>query len=140
MTPSSPSGPPPGEQSTPHAPPLTGGQYGAPPGGQYGGYGQYPAPGVRGQEEHPDGVPVFVVGLLSLIAFPPIGFLAWVMGNRARRDIRSQPGRYRNEGLVTAGWVMGIIGGLITLFLGALFVLMFGLGIGIPILIGLSEA
>ncbi|MFC0358375.1 hypothetical protein CYJ76_02260 [Kytococcus schroeteri] len=132
MTPSSPSGPPAGEQSRPQLNPSS--QPAVVPGA----YGPYP--GGPGQEEHPDGVPVFVTGLLSLIAFPPIGFLAWVMGNRARRDIRSQPGRYRNEGLVTAGWVMGIIGGLITLFLGALFVLMFGLGIGVPILIGLSEA
>ncbi len=100
--------------------------------------GQYP--GGPQQAEHPDGVLVFVLGLVSLLIFQPLGFVPWYLGNKAQRDVDSRPGFYRNEGLITAGRIMGIIAAVITilgvLFLGAM--LLFGLGL--PLLIGIGAS
>ncbi|SNC65047.1 hypothetical protein SAMN05445756_1238 [Kytococcus aerolatus] len=84
-----------------------------------------PQPPAWPQEEHPDGIAVLVLGALSLVLFPPLGIIAWWMGGRARRDILRQPGRYRNEGLVTVGWALGIVGTLLTVVMVAIFVPLF---------------
>ena len=58
-----------------------------------------------------------VLGICALVVFPPIGILAVIFGNRARREIaqRGEDG----AGLATAGVILGWIGTALT----ALFVL-----------------
>lgn len=83
-----------------------GGQPPPPPGGFSGGYQQPYQPPV----EHPQGTTILVLGIISLVCCALTGPFAWVMGNRARRDVQAAPGRYSNSGSITAGWVCGIIG------------------------------
>jgi hypothetical protein len=78
--------------------------------------------------EHPSANTVLVLGIVSavllLVAFPVTGPFAWWMGNKARREIRQFPGRYREGGTLTAGWVIGIITSIL-MAIGAAF--LFGL-------------
>ncbi|MFT4297427.1 MAG: hypothetical protein QM582_18650 [Micropruina sp.] len=93
---------------------------------------QYPAPataygavqrppyGVPGElPEHPDATVVLTLGILGTVAlfvmFPFICPVAWYLGNKARREMRLNPGRYRPSGSITAGYVLGMIGTLIAL-------------------------
>ncbi|WP_462418770.1 DUF4190 domain-containing protein [Kytococcus sp. Marseille-QA3725] len=93
------------------------------PGGPGGGY----------RADHPDAVVIFVLGLVSLLMLPPLGFLPWIMGNRARREIRRSPGVYRNEGLVTAGWILGIVAAVLTLLFVLFIAGMMIFGLALPL-------
>lgn len=88
---------------SPGASPYQQQPYGQP---QYGqpvhGYGQ---PMV----DHPQGTTILVLGILSLVLCSFLGPFAWVMGNRALREIDAAPGRYSNRGSVSAGRICGII-------------------------------
>ncbi len=80
----------------------------------------YAAPGVVpsygvAQQDHPQTTMVFVLGLLSVLGVSITGPFAWYMGSKARREIQQNPGQYKENGMLTGGWVMGIIG---TVFLG----------------------
>jgi len=60
--------------------------------------------------DHPRGTTVLVVGILSLVLCQVLGPVAWIQGSRARREIQARPDvLWKNEGMVTAGWVLGII-------------------------------
>lgn len=75
----------------------------------------YPAVAMRPPvPEHPSGGAVFALGLISLVIAGITGPFAWAMGSKARKEIAANPTAYRESGLLTAGWVMGIIG---TIFL-----------------------
>ena len=100
-----------------------GGQFGGQPGGQYGGqpgpYGAPPpgyiAPSPYGwgapPRDHPNGTTILVLGILSLVACGLCGPFAWSMGNKAIKEMDSQPGaNWSNRGNVSAGRVCGIIG------------------------------
>lgn len=60
-------------------------------------------------EEHPRTIVGFVLSLVGLVTFWPLGIVGLVLSNQARRDMRAAPGRYANEGLATAGVVLGWI-------------------------------
>lgn len=87
--------------------------------------------GMNTQIDHPQSTVVFVLGLLSVIGFSIVGPVAWIMGNSARKEVRNNPERYRSGGLLTAGWVMGIIGtclmGLLVLYIIFVVFLAFGM-------------
>jgi hypothetical protein len=51
------------------------------------------------------------------------------MGNRARQEMQAAPGRYGGEGMVTAGWVCGIVG-TVLLVASAALVVVFLLALG----------
>jgi len=72
--------------------------------------------------EHPQSTSVLILGILGLFLFPPLSFIALVMGGKARRQIRESPGRWSDSGQLTAGWVMGIIGSTLT-SLAVLFIM-----------------
>ena len=95
--------PPPGSGDGGYLPP-------APPGG--GGYGAPPPPmgGAGGPVDHPKGITILVLGILSLVCCSPLGIAAFVMGNNALREIDAQPGRYGNRQIVQIGRILGIIG------------------------------
>lgn len=92
------------------------------------GYGGTPPPGYgqtgpygygSNAREHPDGTTILVLGILGLVLCGVLAPFAWVKGNRAKREIESQPGVYwTNKGNITAGRICGIIGtALIALWL-----------------------
>lgn len=92
--------PPPG-----HEPP-----YGPPPGAPYG--GPYGAPGAYGgyyAREHPQGMTVLVIGILSLVVCQLLGPVAWVMGNNAIAEIDQNPMAWTNRSSVQAGRICGIV-------------------------------
>ena len=110
------------DAGSPPPPPPPGGGYGAPPpmgGPPYGGGGQgFPV-------DHPKGMTVLILGILSLVCCGPLGIVAWLQGNTALREIDAQPGRYGNRQLVQIGRILGIVGGVLFL-LGVLWVVFLG--------------
>lgn len=76
--------------------------------------------GYAPPREHPSSVPSLVLGLVGLLLWIPFASpIAWYLGARGRRDVANEPGRWRSSGMLTAGFVLGIIGTLIgVLFLG----------------------
>ena len=105
----------------PPPPPGAGdGGYSAPPppppgsgdGGYGGGYGAPPPPagGMGGPVDHPKGMTVLILGILSLVCCSPLGIVALIMGNNALKEIDAQPGRYGNRQIVQIGRILGIIG------------------------------
>lgn len=110
--------------STPPPPPSGGGYDG-------GAYGAPPTPAGQPQGgDHPKGMTILVLGILSLVCCSPLGIAAWVMGNKALKEIDSAPGRYNNRQLVSIGRILGIIGTVLLVlsiiwivFLGGLAVL-----------------
>jgi hypothetical protein len=120
---------PAGGPGAPWGPPP-GGAY--PPGGyQQGGYppgvgypppgypppGAYPYPpgyGYGGPQNHPQGTTILVLGILSIPLLCAcigwiLGIVAWVMANKAMKDINANPAMYLNKGSVQAGRILGII-------------------------------
>lgn len=93
-----------GQQPPPPQQPWGGPPPGGPPGGGGYGYGGIP-------QDHPRGTLILILGILSIPCCGLFtGIPAWVMGHTARQEIQQNPGAYSNAGMVTAGWVCGIIG------------------------------
>ncbi len=93
--------------STPPPPPPP------PPGSGEGGYSAPPPPegGMGGGPvDHPKGITILVLGILSIVCCSPLGIVAWVMGNTALKEIDAEPGRYANRQIVQIGRILGIIG------------------------------
>jgi hypothetical protein len=68
------------------------------------------SPWGAASRDHPNGTTVLVLGILGLVACGLLGPVAWIMGNKAIREIDADPGViYRNRGNVNAGRVCGII-------------------------------
>jgi len=70
---------------------------------------------------------VLVLGILSIIVLPLIGPFAWVIGARVRREMAAAPGRWSGADLVGVGYVLGIVGTAICIFV-AFLMLLFMLG------------
>lgn len=91
----------------PPPPPPGGGGYGA----NDGGYGAPPPPmGGAGAVDHPKGITILVLGILSLVCCSPLGIVAFIMGNTALKEIDADPARYSNRQIVVIGRILGIIG------------------------------
>lgn len=58
---------------------------------------------------HPQGTPVLVVGILSVVGITVLGPVAWVMGRNALKEIDASDRPVANRGHVLAGTIMGII-------------------------------
>lgn len=63
------------------------------------------------------GVLVLVLGILSIVlqCFP-LGIVAWVLGNGDLKKIRAREMDPEGEGLTKAGWICGIIGTFLGVF------------------------
>ncbi len=104
-------------------------------------YGQYAS---SGPEQSTVAVPAFVLGLVGLLLSLPtscacygvpavigcaLGIVAWVMGHRERARVAA--GEIAPNGLLTAGWVMGIIAtimALVVLLAAAVFIALIAIG------------
>lgn len=75
-----------------------------------GGY-QYAAANPYGyaQQQHPKGTTALVLGILGLVVCPIVGIVGFTISSRARKEVQAEPQRYSNGGMITAGWVLGII-------------------------------
>ena len=96
-------------------------------------YGSTPPPpppppppmGGPGAVDHPKGMTILILGILSLVCCSPLGIAAWLMGNTALKEIDAQPGRYGNRQIVQIGRILGIIG-TVLLLLGIVWLLLLG--------------
>ncbi|GAA1523144.1 DUF4190 domain-containing protein [Nocardioides humi] len=79
--------------------------YGTPPPPPAGGYGA----GGYGGGDHPQGTTILILGILGLVCCGPLGIAAWVMGNKAIKEIDANPSAYTNRGTVNAGRICGMI-------------------------------
>lgn len=95
----------------------------------YGGYAVQPP-------QHPQATTVLVLGILGLLLCQLASPVAWVMGGRARREIEAARGQLGGSGMVTAGWVMGIIGTVLL----ALSLLVVVAAVVIVVIAGLSSS
>ena len=80
---------------------------------------------MGGPVDHPKGITVLVLGILSIVCCSPLGIVALIMGNNALKEIDAQPGRYSNRQIVQIGRILGIIG-IVLLVLGLIWVLFLG--------------
>ena len=89
------------------------------------GYG-YP-PYVAPPQDHPKATTAMITGLIAVVGgftclLPLLAApFAWVIGQRAKNEIDSQPGRYGGRGQAVTGMVLGIIG-TVLLALGVVLV------------------
>ncbi|MVA76991.1 hypothetical protein GC722_13295 [Auraticoccus sp. F435] len=72
--------------------------------------------------DHPQSVTVLVLGILSLVLAGVTGPFAWYMGSKARKELRQNPGQYKDGGMLTVGWVLGIVGTAYLALMVAFFV------------------
>lgn len=94
----------------------TGSQPGYPEPTGYPGYGQGLATqqqpygyGYPMAPDHPSSTVVLVLGLIGMFMFPLTAPFAWVLGSKARAEMKAYPGRWGSSGTLTVGWVLGII-------------------------------
>ncbi|MBD3785172.1 MAG: DUF4190 domain-containing protein [Micrococcales bacterium] len=84
---------------------------------------------MGGQIDHPKGMTILILGILSLVCCSPLGIAAFIMGNNALKEIDAQPGRYGNRQIVQIGRILGIIG-MVLLVLSIIWILFLG-GLGV---------
>ena len=58
--------------------------------------------------DHPQSTTVLILGVISLIVFQPLGIVTLIMGNKARKEIRQNPGAYGKSTMLAVGWGLGI--------------------------------
>jgi len=59
--------------------------------------------------EHPSATTALVLGILGIVGLWPLGPIAWIVGAKAKREMRAEPGRWRSSGSLTTGVVLGVI-------------------------------
>ena len=104
----------------PYAPGQPADPYG--PSGGYPGYQTQPYQYGYGEPaaDHPQGVLILVLGIAGLLVAGILSPVAWVLGNRALKDIYATGAHPRNESMIAAGRILGIIG-TVVLVLAVLF-------------------
>lgn len=101
----------------------------------YPGYGQSLAPqqqpygyGYPMAPDHPSSTVVLVLGLIGMFLFPLTAPFAWVMGSKARAEMKAYPGRWGSSATLTVGWVLGIITSVLWLvMIGVMILAVIGL-------------
>jgi len=78
-----------------------------------------------GAVDHPRGIIILVLGILSIVCCSPLGIAAFLMGNTALKEIDAAPGRYSNRQLVVIGRILGIVG-MVLFVLSLLWVIFCG--------------
>lgn len=71
----------------------------------------YDRDAAAGPRDHPNAIIAFILGIFSVVAFPLVGPVAWILASKALHEIDRPNGTvYTNRGLAVAGKVLGIIG------------------------------
>ncbi|MET7459515.1 DUF4190 domain-containing protein [Nonomuraea sp. NPDC005501] len=84
-----------------------------------------PSPYGPPPQTHPNGTTILVLGILSLVVCGLLGPFAWVMGNKALREIDGSGYYFENRGMVQAGRICGIVSTCLWLALIAFYVVIF---------------
>jgi hypothetical protein len=88
-------------------------------------YGSYsPYGGGVPATPHPQATLAMILGIVGVAACSLVGIAALVLGNKARKEIDAEPGRYSGRGMATAGFVLGIV----SIGFTVMWVLFFALG------------
>jgi hypothetical protein len=87
-------------------------------------YGSYSPYGGVPATPHPQATLAMILGIVGVGACSLVGIAGLVLGNKARKEIDAEPGRYSGRGMATAGFVLGIVSICFTL----MWVLFFALG------------
>ena len=66
-----------------------------------------------GPPVHPQATTTLVLGVLGLVAFPPLALGALWLGRKGRAEVRANPSAYRDSGALNAGWILGIVGSVL---------------------------
>ena len=80
---------------------------------------------VGASSNHPKGMTILILGILSVSCCTPLGIVAFVVGNNALKEIDAQPGRYGNRQIVQLGRILGIIG-MVFLVISIIWFLLLG--------------
>jgi hypothetical protein len=72
-------------------------------------YGSYSPYGGVPATQHPQAVLAMILGIVGVAACSLVGIAGLVLGNKARKEIDAEPGRYSGRGMATAGFVLGIV-------------------------------
>ena len=71
---------------------------------------------------HPNAAISMVLGILGITVFSPLAPIAWYLASKGRREMAAEPYRWQPSGMLTAGFVLGIIGtvlmALVVVFIG----------------------
>jgi len=72
---------------------------------------QAPQPGVPGglKPKHPQATTILVLGIVGLIMCQILGPFAWVMGNKAIKEIDANPNQWDGRSDVQVGKILGIV-------------------------------
>jgi hypothetical protein len=85
--------------------------YGQPDQGGYQAYGQNPYAGYGTMAQpHPQGTAILVLGIVGIVICGIAAVVAWVMGNKALKEIDANPSAYSNRQMVVVGRILGIVG------------------------------
>lgn len=78
---------------------------------------------------------ILVFGILGIVVCGPLSIVAWIMGSCDLKEIAA--GRMDPEGQSStyAGWILGIIGTVLNIFILVAVVVLLGLGIVLPLLV-----
>ncbi|WP_067569001.1 DUF4190 domain-containing protein [Nocardia acidivorans] len=74
--------------------------------------------------EHENATAVLLLGALSVFCCGALGPIAWALGRRALNDIEASGGAYGGRVQVMVGYVLGIIGTILMVIFGILFLLL----------------
>ncbi|WP_067531451.1 DUF4190 domain-containing protein [Nocardia crassostreae] len=74
--------------------------------------------------EHEYATAVLLLGVLSIFCCGILGPVAWAMGRRALNDIEASGGEYGGRVQLVVGYVLGIVGTVLMICMGVLFLLM----------------
>lgn len=74
--------------------------------------------------DHPQATMVLVLGIVGFVVSGLTAPFAWYFGSKARKEIQANPGVYKDSGMLTVGWVLGIIG-TCGLILAALLIILY---------------
>jgi hypothetical protein len=64
--------------------------------------------------DHPNALPSLLLGIASLVLFTPAGIVGLILAQKGRREVAANPGRWVNGGTLTAGFVLSLIGTILT--------------------------
>lgn len=64
--------------------------------------------------DHPNALPSLLLGIGSLVIFGPLGIVGLILAQKGRRDVAANPGQWTSGGTLTAGFILSLIGTILT--------------------------
>lgn len=64
--------------------------------------------------DHPNALPSLLLGIGGLVIFGPLGIVGLILALKGRRDVAANPGQWASGGTLTAGFVISLIGTILT--------------------------